>query len=125
MAVFERKCGRCKGSGVYQLPNGDYGHCFGCATTEGSAGRVTVRTGDDKRTHDDNMRFVYSFLPVLRQRATAIAAADAPAYSTWAKEGLWALVKREPERLTKLRESVDAGRVDDVIRALAAYHNAR
>lgn len=123
MAIYTRKCGRCDGTGDYPIPGGRTDVCWGCGNSEGPRGYVVVRTGADKAQHDEDMAFVRAFIPELRKRATAIApdAATAGQYASRAKEGLWALAKREPGRLTALRASVAAGRLDDVIRALVAY----
>lgn len=123
MATYTRKCSRCDGTGTYPVPGGRTGDCWGCTNSEGPRGYVVVRTGEDKAQYDANMAFVHRFASTVRMRATEIAPEpDASGtYASRAKDGLWALAQREPERVSRLRASVEAGRLDDVIRALAAY----
>lgn len=111
MAVYEKVCTRCGGTGVYELTGGRKADCFGCANTQGKAGHRTVRTGADKVAHDNCRRIATELAPVVRR-------AGGPD----AKEGLWKLLDREPHRLVKLEESVKSGRMADVVKALVSYH---
>lgn len=113
MAVYQKVCTRCSGTGVVELTGGRQGACFGCANTQGATGHRIVRTGADKAAHDNYRRIVNELAPVIRK-----------AGGSKAKEGLWKLLDREPARLVKLEESVKAGRMADVVTALVTYHES-
>lgn len=118
-----RTCRRCNGSKVYILASGAPGPCFNCW----GQGVVTVYTSAEKSQMVRESQQEDAAREVVTQRAGQIAPpAGVTAYDfpTIVRAGFNSLRDHEPERLAKLYASLDAGRVDDVVRALYEYRVA-
>lgn len=108
------KCKRCNGTGVWM----GRGECFGC----NMAGvRTHIRyTATEKAEKDARQARVSA----VRNAIWSWAEANLSKLDRWdAQDGYIALRDREPERFEKLLASVEAGRLEDVVRALVAYRN--
>lgn len=123
--TYTAKCRRCNGTGVWSSATG--GLCFRC----NGRGVVTITryTADEKAA----MR---SLLLRMGQVRTSQALAQIKARTQElsgtrnsdleheSRCGLLALRENDPERYVKMLDSLDAGRLDEVIHSLVEYHRA-
>lgn len=113
--TYTVKCRRCSGTGVY----GNTGVCFGCDGT----GRLTCTryTPAEKAAISARRLRTTRALEQIKARAQELAGKNSR-FEWDVRYGFTALRDSEPERFTKMLDSLDAGRLDHVIDALAAYH---
>jgi hypothetical protein len=107
-----RKCRRCSGTGEFA-----HGQCFNCL----GAG-FTTPTAKTAPHHNVSTSRRLAVISAIRIRATEL---DGYRNGSIETETSWArslLEDNEPARFERLVASVEAGRVDDVITALRAYH---
>lgn len=124
MRQYQKKCGRCGGTGIY---SDRCGGCFNCGGTRAFPGSgvvtVTVYTAEEKASR--KLLFARASAAYRTVREAALAMRDAGELSVqdewFADQGVSELREREPERFAKMLDSLDAGRVTDVVKALAAY----
>lgn len=119
--VYKRTHGRCKGTGGFELANGNVVPCAGCS----ARGYLVVYTAAEKAANQAAWDRRNAALDAIKKRAATMAA-DMPGsagaiFPQVVKAGFSQLEGREPERLEKLYESIDTGRIDDVVRALYRY----
>lgn len=111
----ERKCGKCKGSGIYRYASGAEGHCSRCS----GKGRYTPATAEEKAARASWDR-AYTAMAHMPRTFTAEGVGPAQ-FRRGVLAGLEALGEREPQRLPALYAAVDAGRLADVAVALYRY----
>lgn len=109
------KCRRCNGTGIWA----GRGECFGCNT----AG-VRTNTRYTAAEKAERARFQARFSAARETTKTYAATLDSD--TQWnADYGFLHLRDDEPDRFAKLLDSVEAGRVADVVLALAEYERNR
>lgn len=109
-----RKCGRCTGTGYYL----ERGECFRC----NGYGTITVT----RRTEAEKAAISARETRIIAARAAVIDFAKTlPDFdATWdAGYGFGKLRDNEPARFEKMLDSIDAGRIAAVTRALIDYWN--
>lgn len=119
------KCRRCNGTGIWTgwTPAGRGGECFGC---DGTGSLVITRyTVEEKAAIQDRLRRRNDAYTAIDSRARELGKQVGDSELRWdATYGFAALEEQEPERYAKMLDSLDAGRLDEVINALAAYYRA-
>jgi hypothetical protein len=113
----------CGGRGFITLASGAPGHCFACNGT----GKLTVYTAAEKaaqRAKRDRWESARSLIESHARKMTAPAGVSSMTFRLDTVAGFDALGEREPARMERLYTSLDAGRLDDVVRALYAYRTA-
>lgn len=118
MRSYEKKCGRCGGTGIYSQTHGGCFNCGGNRATPGS-GRVTVivYTKEEKASQ----KLTWDRTLTARRLIEDCAKARHHEDRFYAHHGVSELMTREPERFARLLDSIDAGRVADVTEALISY----
>ncbi|MGY0062793.1 hypothetical protein ACWY4P_40710 [Streptomyces sp. LZ34] len=113
----KRPCRRCNGTGLYPTVSGpDY--CFSCAGT----GKVPSPR-DQRRIRAEDARR-HRLLKAMYARAEERDGHRCGDIEFQTGQGFGVLEQKEPHRLDALFDSLEAGRIDDVIDALVAYRNA-
>lgn len=112
-----RPCRRCKGTGTAHIWSGPVG-CRNC----GATGEVPS-TRDRRRIEAANQNF-YRLIKAMRVRAEERDGRRNGRIEFESHQGFGLLEQNEPQRLPALFQSLEAGRVDDVIDMLIAYRNA-
>lgn len=115
--TYTAKCRRCSGTGVWF----ESGFCFGC---NGSGVKTITRyTAEEKAAKRTLAERTHGALERIKTRTRELADGRRNSRLEWyAQYGFIALREREPERFAKMLDSLDAGRLDDVIHALAKYY---
>lgn len=121
--TYTVKCRRCNGTGVYTgwTVAGRGGECFGC---DGTGSKLITRyTADEKAAIQERLGRRKRCLKLISARARELGTATKDSELMWdAEYGFAALESREPDRFATMLAALEAGRLDDVIRALAAYY---
>lgn len=119
---YQRTHRYCNGTGEVPRASGMPGFCFACNGT----GKITVYTAAEKAARKAEKDRWSNTRSLIEARARKIQAPEGVSQLTFrldAVSGYDRLGEREPGRMIKLYESVAAGRIDDVVRALYAYWN--
>lgn len=111
----ERKCGKCKGSGIYRYASGAEGHCSRCS----GKGRYTPATTEQREARA-NWHRAYDAMAYMPRTFTVEGVGPAR-FRSGVLAGLEELAQREPQRLPALYAAVDAGRLADVAVSLYRY----
>lgn len=124
--VTENPCRRCGGSGVWSGVGGRAGGwCFRCQ----GAGTVTFIRYTAQEKADMKVRWdrriaaletVKDFAARL-DKSLGLTRASGEAHVSLSVWGFNRLEESEPDRFAKMLDSLDEGRVHDVVRALADY----
>lgn len=121
--TYTAKCKRCNGTGVWTgwTPAGRGGECFGC---DGTGLKVITRyTAAEKAERQERLGRRSRSLALITERGRELGTERGDAELMWdAEYGFAALEDRDPGRYAKMLDSLEAGRVDDVVDALAAYY---
>lgn len=117
----KRKHSKCKGTGTYTQTTGHVTNCLGCTD-----GYVTVYTPQEKVERESLRQRRSRALALIKARAGEIQEERGPwdNFADVVRSGFDQLEQREPERLIRLYASVEASRVDDVVRALYDYRTS-
>jgi hypothetical protein len=113
-----RSCRRCKGTGTFHIWSGPVG-CRNCSAT----GKVPS-TRDRRRIREADQNY-YRLIKAMRGRAEERDGRRNGRIEFESHQGFGLLEQNEPHRLPALFQSLEAGRIDDVIDMLVAYRNAR
>lgn len=114
--VRTRKHTYCGGTGTITLASGAPATCMGCSGT----GRVPVYTAAQKRENERTAQRHMNAQAQIKACARSLAErVDNVEYL--ATSGMDHLHMHEPHRMEKLYQSVENGRVLDVVRALCTY----
>lgn len=115
--TYTVKCRRCSGTGIWF----EAGLCFGC---NGAGVKTATRyTAEEKAAKRALAERSYGALKRITTRTRELAGGRRNSRLEWdARYGFTTLRDREPERFAKMLDSLDAGRLDDVIHALAKYY---
>ncbi len=114
--VRTRKCGRCRGTGMWRPLK----VCLRCDGT----GEIAIVSAADRAAAKAVADRRYAALLKIQARA---AERDECRNGSVAGETTWGfnlLEEREPERFATCLDSIEAGRLDSVIDALVAYFHA-
>lgn len=114
----KRKCRRCKGTGIFQTLNGPV-TCASCL------GRGKVPSARDQRRLNAEGARRSCLLKAMYKRAEERDGHRNGDIDFKVGQGYGQLEQNEPHRLDALFDSLEAGRIDDVIDALVAYRNAK
>lgn len=112
---------RCKGTGGFELANGNVVPCASCC----GRGFLIIYTAAEKAERKAAWDRRYATLDIIKRRAAEISEGEPRGFADVVRQGFGMLADREPERLERLYASLDAGRLDDVIRALVAYRRSQ
>lgn len=112
-----RPCRRCKGTGTFHIWSGPVG-CRNC----GATGKVPS-TRDRRRIEAASQNY-HRLIKAMRTRAEERDGRRNGRIEFESHQGFGLLEQNEPHRLPALFQSLEAGRVDDVIDMLIAYRNA-
>jgi hypothetical protein len=112
-----RPCPRCNGTGIYRTRRGP-DTCYRC---NGTAEVPSVR---DQRRIDAANRVCYRLIKAMRVRAEERDGRRNGRIEFESHQGFGLLEENERHRLPALFQSLEAGRVDEVIDMLIAYRNA-
>lgn len=112
--TYKKKCGRCNGTGFFSR-----GFCFRCqGATTVTITRYTAAEKAERARYA--ARHAAAYDAIVRTRHTWLAPQDRVHLY-----GAFDLLEmRDPDRFAKMLDSLDAGRLHDVINALVAYYNA-
>lgn len=114
--TYTVKCRRCSGTGVY----GNTGICFGC---NGTGIKTCVRRTPQEKADQRALQLRTSHaLEQIKSRTRERSGQKNSRLETDARHGFTALRDNEPDRFRRMLNSLEAGRLDDVIDALARYH---
>jgi len=117
---YQRKHRYCGGKGFIRLASGADGHCFGCKGT-GMQTVYTVAERSAKRAKRERWEDARKLVGTQARRMSPPPGVPALVFRLDVVAGFDSLGEQEPERMEKLYASLDAGRADDVVRALYAY----
>ena len=112
-----RPCRRCKATGTFHLPNGPV-QCRNCS------GTGKVPSPRDRRRFEAANRKYYGLIKAMRTRAEERDGRRNGRIEFESHQGFGLLEQNEEHRLPTLFQSLEAGRIDDVIDMLIAYRNA-
>jgi hypothetical protein len=112
-----RPCRRCKGTGTFHIWSGPVG-CRNCNAT----GKVP--SARDRRRIQEADQNYYRLIKAMRTRAEERDGRRNGRIEFESHQGFGLLEQNEPHRLPALFQSLEAGRIDDVIDMLIAYRNA-
>jgi hypothetical protein len=112
-----RPCRRCKATGTFHLPNGPV-ECRNCS------GTGKVPSARDRRRIREADQNYYRLIKAMRVRAEERDGRRNGRIEFESHQGFGLLEQNEPHRLPALFQSLEAGRIDDVIDMLIAYRNA-
>lgn len=121
--TYTAKCLRCNGTGIWTgwTPAGRGGECFGCDGT--GVKRITRYTAAEKAERQKRLGQRSRSLKLISDRARELGNERGDTDLMWdAEYGFAALESREPDRFATMLAALEAGRLDDVIHALAAYY---
>ncbi|WP_326742785.1 hypothetical protein [Streptomyces sp. NBC_01768] len=108
---------RCNGTGTFQATSGP-AFCFPCSGT----GKIPSARDQRRLAAEETRR--YGLLKVMYARAAERDGSRAGDIDLQTHQGYGLLEQNEAQRLDALFDSLDAGRIDDVIDALMAYRNS-
>lgn len=124
MRTYEKKCGRCGGTGIFSERCGGCFNCGGNRSVPGT-GRVTVYvyTAEEKAASKLHFERSTRARQIVRETAKALYVADQmTAEAGWyAEQGVSELREREPERFAKMLDALEAGRIEDTVIALSQF----
>lgn len=112
----------CNGKGEVPRVSGAPGHCFGCHGT----GTITVYTAAEKAAKRAEAKRFDEARDLVREHAKTMTPPKGVSRLVVSYEvaaAIETLSGREPERMSRLYASLDAGHLDDVVYALYAYRN--
>ncbi len=112
-----RPCRRCKGTGTYWIMSDNPAPCAGCWAT----GKVPSPRDIRRLNEAANRR--YRLLKAMYARAKERDGRRNGDIDFATHQGYGVLEEKEPGRLNALFDSLEAGRIDDVIDSLVAYRN--
>jgi hypothetical protein len=118
--MHKREHGRCQGTGGFELANGNVVPCAGC-----SRGYLIIYTAAERAALKQASSMRLKTVNIIKRRATELAK-DMPGmrgalFADTVRQGFGILADEEPERLAKLYQSIENGRLDDVIHSLHSY----
>lgn len=119
--MHKRTHTRCKGTGGFELVNGNIVPCAGCC----GRGYLIIYTAAEKAARKAAWEQRCKAQQMIKQHAAKMSEGMtgmlAVTFAEIARQGFGRLADREPERLSKLYASLAAGRLDDVVNALYHY----
>lgn len=112
----------CGGKGWIRLRSGAEATCQPC----GGKGWTPVYTAAERAEREAERKRLTDAVERCERRAREIATGlSRDGYVRVVQMGFWHLHQYAPERFAKMMRSLDAGRLDDVVRALHAYFLAQ
>lgn len=120
--TYTVKCSRCSGTGVYggMTAAGRGGECFGC---NGSGVKTVTRyTAEEKAAMQALKLRTDHALEQIKARTRELSGRRNSNQEWDALYGFVALRDADPERYVRMLDSLDAGRLDEVIHALVKYY---
>lgn len=109
-----QSCTRCEGTGGYELTNGAVVDCVACVGT----GTRVILSRAEKAVRDKAWKMRCRALEAVKVRSRGMGD---DRFQDAVRRGFDRLETEEPTRLVKLQCSLDAGRLDDVVQALAVH----